>query len=248
MQSTVPQLCTDALRLCGQSGRPGRGIGTEQEIEVTRFLNMMFDSWNAMRGSIFTVSIDRYRLDPLKTIYTIGPTGDFVAPRPTRIKAANLVMLNVFPENHLPMGILNDDQWADMVVTEIPTTIPRLLYYDANSDGGNASLYLWGFPTISNDLELFTWQPLATTLTSGDEIFYPDGANLAIVQNLAMLIAPLYWKKTDKMLSLLQTQAQVSRARYSNPNQENPYLISDSYMGNAGGSGWDYYSYLTGGL
>lgn len=247
MTITVPAVCQQALRLCGQSGRPGRGIGTEQQVEVIQFLNQMCDSWNALRGSIFTVSQDRYLLSPSQTTYFIGPTGDFVAPRPIMIKAANLVLTGVFPEVFLPMRILSDDDWANIVVREIPTTVPRLIYNDGGSP--DSQLFLWGFPTVANDLELWTWNGLNNELTAADSIFYPDGAALAIVQNLAVLIAPLYWKKTDKMLSLLIQQAQKSRAAYSNLNQESPNLISDAYMGSGDDKkAWDYYSYLTGGL
>jgi hypothetical protein len=246
VQILVSDLCAQALRLCGQSGRPGRGPGVEQLTEVTTYLNQMLDSWNAFRGSIFTVAINRYRLSPQQTTYFIGPTGDFVAERPIYIKSANLVLTGVFPEVFLPMRILNDDEWSDIRVREIPTTVPRLLYNDGASP--DSQLYLWGYPTEVNDLELFTWQGLSTTLASTDTIIYPDGATRAIAFNLAVEIAPLYWKKTDRMLNLLISQAQKARAAYSNANQENPKIVSDAFLGMQREPDWDYYSYLTGGM
>lgn len=246
MQITTVQLATEALRLCGQSGRPGRGISSEQQTEVIQFLNQMLDGMNTLRGSIFTVNIARYALVPSQTTYFIGPTGDFVAPRPIRIVNANLVLTNASPEAHLPMRILNDDEWADIRVTEIPTTVPRLLYNDGNSP--DSQLYLWGFPTQANDLELFTWQGLNNALGPTDTLAYPDGYARAILYKLAVEIAPLYWKKTDKLLALVQQQAISAYAAISNLNQDVPYMQSDGYLGLSNVRDWDYYDYLTGGM
>src|SRR4051812_18929144 len=110
MDILVSTICQQALRLCGQIEAPGRSTGVEHAPEVLAFFNQMVDGWNAVRGSIYTNSIDRYALTPGQTSYFIGPTGDFVTTRPSRIYRANLVQTGTSPEVHLPMRILTDDE------------------------------------------------------------------------------------------------------------------------------------------
>lgn len=227
MTITVPAVVTNALRLCGQSQAPGRGITSEQQTEVTTFLNQMLNGWNAMRNAMYTVGINRYTLDPPQLYYTIGPSGaDFTAPRPIRILNANLILTGQTPEVRVSLVILNDDQWAEISVKDIPTTVPVALYNDGASP--NSKLYLWGYPTQNNDLELFTPSGLSDDLTDSDTLELPEGYARAITYNLAMEIAPLYWQKTDKLLAQVQKLARESRAAIKSMNSEAPLIMNDS--------------------
>lgn len=250
MTKTVRSVCQGALRLCGQIGAAGRPIGTEQETEVLEFLNQMLDSRSAMRSSIYTISIDRYTLTPSQTVYDIGPTAtDFQADRPIKIEWANIVLNNTFPESHLPLRLLTDAEWAAMVVTEIPSTLPVEMYNDGASP--NSNLYLWGYPTIANDLELFTWKQLPSSLVIGDTLELPPAYNKAITYGLACDIAPLYWRRASSQLNMVRDISKKAWAVVALMNREAPALINDAAnlaRGQGSGAPWDYYSYLDGGL
>lgn len=243
MQVSVPDVVSQALRLCGQMGQPGRGPSPEQLAEVIVYLNQMLDNWNVMRNSIYTIDIARYTLTPSQTIYTIGPTGNFVADRPIRIENANLVLTGQSPEVFIPLSLLNDDQWALISVEEIPTTVPVALYDDYGQP--NSNLYFWGFPTQANDVQLFTWKKLPTSLTSSDNLIVPDGYMLAIIQNLAVQIGPLYWKRTNVQFSTLVQQAQKSRAAIASLNTLAPLLPNDASFIRSGPQR-PYFNYLIG--
>lgn len=231
MTSTVLQILTDALRLVGESAAPGRGITNEQRDEALLFLNRMLDSWNTLKNNVFSINIARYTLSPSQTSYTIGPTGDFVAARPVRIENANIVLTNSSQEVRVPLQLLDADQWANISVQEIPTTIPVALYNDYDSP--NSRLYLWGYPTQANDLELYTWDALPNSLAYTDSLTLPDGYLRAVVYNLAKEIAPLYIKKANPLLALITKTAAEARSWVNSQNAGAPLLSNDAaFMNN----------------
>jgi hypothetical protein len=173
-----------ALRLAGVVTAAGRTASPSQMADAFQSLNRMIDAWRMERLLIYTVRIDRFTLAPSQTSYTIGPGGDFDAPRPTRITAANIVLTIGGSQVHTRLRILTDRDWAAKSLREIPTTIPTELY----SDGAFplSTLYLWGYPTAANDLELFTWQQLDQFAAQTDAVSVPPAYEDAIVYNLAV--------------------------------------------------------------
>ncbi len=159
---------------------------------------------------IYTTAIDRYEMIPTQTSYFLGPNGDWVAPRPNWIVRANLVLLQSSPELHLPIYILNDKEWAAHVITELPMPYPYQLYNDgAHPD---SQIFLFGFPTQINDIELFTPQELKQDFTSlTDTVDFPPGYEAWIVPKLALLARQLY--PYDSKLSALQVQELRDEAR-----------------------------------
>jgi hypothetical protein len=182
--SVATELLYPALRLAGILGAPGRTASTSELADAFDALNRMLGSWSVQDELIYSIQVDRYNLSPSKTSYTIGPTGaDFIAPRPIRITQATLVLLGP-SELHLPLTLLTDAQWAYKRLREIPTSVPTELYDDY--DFPNSRLYLWGYPTVANDLELFTWQTLSSFPSQAAAVSLPPGYANAIVYNLAV--------------------------------------------------------------
>ena len=190
-----------ALRRGGITTLPGTTPSTDQTTELIPETNRMLGSWNCDGHKIFTTDINRYAMTPQQTTYFIGPTGDFVAPRPTFIYRANVVLVNSSPELHIPLSILSDADWAAHVITELPASFPWSIYNDgANPD---SKLYLYGFPTETNDLELFTWQDLKNDFTAvTDAVIFPPGYEEALVTHLALRVCRLY--PLDSRLSVAQ--------------------------------------------
>lgn len=192
---------------------------------------------------IYTTAIDRYQMNPSQTTYFIGPNGDFVAPRPNWIVRANIVLVNSFPELHLPVQLLDDKQWAAHVITELPMPWPYQLYNDgAHPD---SQLFLFGFPTEINDLELFTPQELKQDFTSlTDTVDFPPGYEAWIVPALALKARALY--PYDSKLSGLQVQELRDEARVALDwvqinNAECPDMANEAAnLRNGDGSGGNY--------
>jgi hypothetical protein len=184
--SVATELLYPALRLAGILGAPGRTASTSELADAFDALNRMLGSWSIQGELIYTIQAARYNLSPSKVSYTIGPTGaDFTAPRPIRITQATLVLLGP-SELHLPLNLLTDAQWAHVRLREIPSSVPTDLYNDGAYP--NSRLYLWGYPSVANDLELFTWQLLASYPSQAAAVSLPPGYAQAVVYNLAVCL------------------------------------------------------------
>lgn len=251
MQISVLEVLKRALRLCGQTHGPAMGIADDQRTEVLAYLNQLLDGWNTLRGSIYNISSDRYTFTaPILTQFatlgyvTIGPTGDFVATRPERLENASIILTANSPEVRIPLQILDDDQWASIRVPKIAVSLSREIYFDNSNP--NRRIYLWGYPNVANALELWTWGLLSTALAYTDTLDIPTGYQRAIVYNLAMEIAPLYWRKANGLLAEVQRIARKSRADIVSANSDAPKLLNDAATINSGPP-QPYFNYLTGG-
>jgi hypothetical protein len=182
-----------ALRLAQITRGPGRTANPEQFNDALIALNGMLDSLNIQRDAIYTIDNARYTLTPPKTSYSIGqdPTGmtvaDFNAPRPINIDQARLVLTSSPTPVYLPLRIATPEEWATITVRQMPTTIPQVLYYDA--DFPLANLYFWGYPTQANDVELWTWSPLPQYFAITDSVIVPPGYADMLCYNLAVRLA-----------------------------------------------------------
>lgn len=237
MSTLLSDLLKPALRRGGITTLPGIEPSIDQYTELIPETNRMMGSWNLDGHKIYSTSIDRYAMNPQQTTYFIGPTGDFVAPRPTFIYRANVVLVNSSPELHLPVRLLSDAEWAAHVITELPAPWPWQLYNDGAVP--DSKLYLFGFPTAKNDLELFTWNQLKSDFSSTtDAVVLPPGYEDAIVTNLALRVKALYpydAKLTGLQASELREDARRSLQAVKTMNMQCVPMASEA--ANIGGNG-----------
>jgi len=190
------------LRRAGITTLPGTTPSTDQYGELIPEINRMMSGFNLDGHKIFTTRIDRYALTPNQTTYFIGPTGDFVADRPIRIIRANLVLTASFPEIFLPLHLMDDIEWAALSIEELPAAYPWSLYNDG--DYPDSQLYLYGYPTQTNDLQLFTPQQLPQFVAATDSVVLPPGYEDLMVTQGALRVRALY--PYDCRLNALQAQ------------------------------------------
>ena len=235
--TTLADILKPALRRGGITTLPGTTPSVDQTTELIPETNRMLGSWNCDGHKIFTTDINRYAMTPQQTTYFIGPTGDFVAPRPTNITAANVVITSSSPELHLPLRLLSDEEWAAHVITELPAPWPWSLYNDYNYP--DSKLYLYGFPTEQNDLELFTWQDLKSDFTDvTDAVVLPPGYEEALVTHLALRVCRLYPR--DSQLTVDQRgdlERDASKALMALKTLNTQPQPMDSDIANLGGRG-----------
>jgi len=179
-----------ALRLARVIGGPGRTPNPEQYVDALISLNGLLDSLNIQPGVIYTVQPARYTLAPPQPSYTIGidPAGlvvaDFNAPRPIRIDEARLVLTSSPQPVFLPLRIATDAEWQSIVVREIPTSVPTILYM--NNDYPIAKLFFWPYPNAGNDVELWTWEPLEKFASLTQKVIAPEGYLDMLIYQLAV--------------------------------------------------------------
>ena len=217
----------------------GETIPAAEAADGLADLNSMLQSWNTDRLSIFTISIAAYPLTAGVPTYTIGPSGTFNAPRPQQIQNANIILTYLNPVVRVPLSLLTDAQWAAIKVQQIPNTIPQYLYNDGSYPLSNISL--WGYPSLNQSLELYTWQALSTFTNLTDPVAFPPGYEEAIIYNLAVRLAPSYGVQVDPSVS---TMAIISYSNLRALNTPETLMVCDQAVMGSGQK--TAYNYMTG--
>lgn len=180
-------LINPALRIAGITGRPQRTPAPDQSTEALGILIRMVASWNVARLPIYTRSITSYLFTTSKKSYTIGLSGaDFTAAPPLDITRAN-ILFPTSPVYRSAVKILDDREWAEIRLEDIPNIIPKKLY--PNYTWPLTTLNLVGQPIVGYSLELDCAVRVQTFVAITDTVVLPDGYEKAIVYNLAVEIA-----------------------------------------------------------
>lgn len=222
MQITINDLLRRSFRMIGVL-RSGFQPSPSDVTDALVSLNAMLDAWATDELNLFAVFIAQYDLTPSKQSYTIGPAAaDFIAARPLRIDRANLIILSN-PQQPLrkPLQILNSQGWATIKLQTVQSVIPIQLYYDPTYPLGTLSL--WPMPTLAYQLELFTFQPLTGSFSSGGQTFdMPPGYLDAVAYNLAVRLSSEWQRplRQDVIALASESLAMIQRLNDQTPQME----------------------------
>lgn len=178
----------------------GEPIPAADGASALGMLNRMLSQWRQRRMMIPLAQRELFDLtvfdggpyDP----YTIGPGGDLdTDPRPPNqnsILAANLVLTSPGPPNEVrvPLGIYTTDAYFANQIPGMQSGQPTSLFYNPTYDHDLGAVFLWPVPNVAtNDLELLLLKPIAKFANLTTTYYLPDGADDAIVYQLAMRLA-----------------------------------------------------------
>ena len=253
--ATAQDIITDALLEIGVLSGPGQTPSTAHSSFALNRLNQMVGEWNTRRPFLYTVDINRYTLTPSQETYTIGPAStspDFTAPRPVGPGPGNgIIWANIVipgdPDVFLPLNIMGDEEWANMRVRSVGTTVPIAIY----NDGANpkSTLYLYGYPTVANELELFTRHQASEFASLASTFEAPAGYQKAMTLTLAENLAPIpAFVRLGAQWSQLQADnARKARAAIAGLNSA-PNNLSNDAAGLTAGGVRSNFNWLTGNL
>jgi hypothetical protein len=220
---TALDLITRSLKALGAVAA-GETLPDDEAEDGLVALNAMLGSWNAESTMVIGELISTYTLVSGTQTYTIGSGGVFNATRPQKITQANLIYSGVTPNTRLPLDIIDYQQWSDIRILSQPSnTFPSRLYCDYNFP--LATIYLWGSPGSSLQLELYTWQALTTFALLTTTFSLPPEYDEALVYNLALRLAPMYDREPSQMVMAL---AISSKAAIQRLNSTSPIMWPDA--------------------
>lgn len=234
--ATAYDIVTRALRMIGNTPG-GQAPSAEDQADALDILNGMIDAWAMERLFIFNNSIDIYALTSGQQTYNIGPTAaaPFAVVRPSRILKASLVVTSQSPHTYLPLNLLDDDGWMNIVVRDISSTYPIALYYSQSYPNGQ--LNFWPKPQGGLSVELETWAALTQFADLSTPFSFPPGYYEAIYQNLALRLSTPEWG-IDSPSASVQQLANESRGRIQSLNMNPPpQMEPDSGAGGVGQDG-----------
>jgi hypothetical protein len=246
--STVLDLITAAI-LEFNGVAPGEDLPAAEAVFGLNKLNLLLDTWATDDLYVYNKDFTVYTLIPNHQPHTIGPVADFVVTqRPVKIEAANLVLTTSTPNQRIPLGIRDDDWWADQRIRSLANTTPSDLFYSPNWPNGQINL--WPVPTLAYGIELETWVLLSKFVdipngaTALNQTFsFPPGYQAALTYSLAETLCEAFGKPVGPMLA---ASARNARSKIQNLNLESPRIsTTDSGLPRSGASRTGY-SFRTG--
>lgn len=233
--ATAYDIVTRACRMIGNTPG-GQAPSAEDQSDALDILNGMIDALAMDRLMIFNNDITTYALTSGTQSYGIGPTAPapFAVTRPSRILKASLVVTSQSPATYLPLNLLDDDGWMDIVVRNISATYPIALYYSQGYPNG--TLNFWPKPQSGLSVELQTWTVLGQFATLNTAFAFPPGYYRAIYQCLAREMCTPEWG-FETVPPSIEARANQSMALIQALNMNPPPQMTPD--GGAGGARQD---------
>lgn len=193
---TATELASAAYQLLNVL-MPGEPMSAAMGEATLGTLNRLISQWRQRQLFIPITARERFDMTANKggptTPYTIGPGGDFDTERPPNqnsLVSANLILTATSPEVRVPLGIYSTQAYFANQLPGMSNSQPTALFYNPTYADNLGSIYLWPVPdTATNDLELFLLKPLAAFDDLTTEYDLPDGADDALVYQLAKRLA-----------------------------------------------------------
>lgn len=179
------ELVASAMRKLGVLGQGAAPTASELQDGLSAF-NSMVDSWSAGGLAIPGQTREEFSLTPGQGSYLMGPGEDFDTSRPVEIEFAGLLIENGEPIE-LPVGILNDREWAEKRMKALQSDYPRWIHVSRGAP--NWTIQVWPVPSAAHKLVLYSEKPLSR-VTADTEITALEGYERALIYNLAIELAP----------------------------------------------------------
>jgi hypothetical protein len=206
-KSTAVELITDARRLLSiqaeEQALPdvAKGIGL-------RFLTMMLKDWQVDPDlGTWLETQGTMALAASTASYVFGAGGAFVTV-PFEIVA---LRVSLSGGNEIPMTRMSRADYFDLP-NRTTTGFPTQYFYDRQRDNG--TLYVWPVPADNNYDVSFTYRRRIMDIDAGTDNFdLPPEWEWAIVNNLAVLLIPVYGRGGTPEAAQVITQADVSLSK-----------------------------------
>lgn len=189
MTTTVLDLIKGALRDIGQYA-PGEPLDADDAQDALDACNGMLDLWSTEHLMVFNNVETVKTFTPGKAVYTIGTGGDWDMPRPLRISDGCYTRITSNSTVDFPCEEISFDRYASIGLKSQPGPWPKVMYY--NTGYPLAELRFWPVPQAGYEFHLWADMVFSQFTAFTDVLTMPQGYQLAIRKNLALLLAPEY--------------------------------------------------------
>lgn len=155
-------------------------------------LNELLESMNIQELMIYTNTSTQFPVVGGKGTYTVGPTGDVMITRPTKIEQASYQIGSL----EIPMDIIGTFEYNKIQLKNLLSPIPRILYY--NTDYVLSSVVLYPVPSASGGfIDIYYNKPIPYVLTLSDVLVLPPGYSRLLRYNLAIELGAEFGNPVD---------------------------------------------------
>lgn len=226
---TAYDLIRRSLLLCGAHDAQ-EALSAEEGQDGLAMLNSMLQLWRLEGLLAYDIVRALFALVPAQQDYTVGPGGNWdttalfgaTTARPVRLSAMGVVDATQTPALEVPMAELSQQDYQTLHLKGLTSSWPTHWNYSATVPLGSA--FVWPAPTVGYQVAVYLWRSLQTWPTLHIDLMLPDGAEEAIVYNVARRLAPMYG--TQLLPDVLQLAVE-SKALMMRNNSSTSELVLD---------------------
>lgn len=228
------QIIYPALKKIGVLAE-GETPSATMETDALSALNGMIDSFSTEELFIFSILRETFTLNQGQQTYQMGSgAADFNTVRPQRIMNAQIQLIGSNPVAEMPMRILNQSEYAGIIVKTITSTVPLYLYNDDAYPFAN--LNFWPVPQATLTVVLNSWKPVSNFALITSTVSFPPGYLECLIYNLSVRLAPDYGATLrDDVIAL----AVASKENIKRMNIKPQHLSCDGALLNPRGA-WNW--------
>jgi len=230
---TVRAILTDALLEIGV-GSPGEILSADLMEIALRYFQRQLNAWQADELSLAVSNRITFTIPSGTASSTIGPTGDIVAQRPVFVNQINYIVPSSTPPVEVPMGPMSDQQFQNLSIKTLSSSLPTQYYYQTSITTENGSITWW--PVVTQDVEVALYLQAGVTepTTLQTTIIVPPGYTDAFHYDLAFRLCGPMGLQAPPTLQELRTQALMTMKR---PNLDPGMLgVDQALLGSSSGA------------
>lgn len=231
---TARDLIYGSLRLLDVIAE-GETPSAQAQTDAFNILGDMLDDWSNQSLLRFPPIVENFNYVPGQQSYQMGTNGtpDFSTPRPQAIEQALTQIVGTNPANQIPIEIVNQQQWADIVVKTVQSSLPLKLWIQDTFP--NMTLNFWPVPNIANQVVLFSHKPFTAIANVTSTISFPPGWAKALRYNLAIELAPEYGRSPSETVVAMAIE---SKAGIKRQNTKPLLMKTDVFRSGPGAFNW----------
>ena len=222
--ATARDIVTNALKTC-RILAPGESPSAAEANDAFMLLNMLLSSISNDTLSIYVNTLENFTLVANTDAYTIGIGQTFNTSKPITIQTMYVRSGSI----DYPINDMNDVDFANEIAMKSITGMPYC--YNFNNNYPTAIIKLYPVPDQNYQLFILSEKPLSSIATLDTVIFLPDGWELMLIYNLAMLLFPLYQQAVDPVIAKIAGDSKMAIQRAINRNKRFVFDSGDGYRG-----------------
>jgi len=228
MLAPLVDLFEGAARLSGVLAR-GQAMNATLGNSILQIFNGMVDFMSIDGLTFWRTSNEQFSLVSNKSIYMIGPTGDWATARPTEIKGAYTVISGV----SYPVEVIDQNAYNLVGLKgQTQDIVEKLLYVNTDVLG---TVTVWPVPLNSYPIFLSTSKIVDGTYVITDSISWPPGYEMMLRYNLAVMIGV---EMGLEPLPHVDSIARTSRGAVKRSNKSAMTATFDPVLSGSGVTTW----------
>ena len=228
---TAGALIERSLRMIGVLASGATPTGPESNDALVT-LNGMLEALQLEGRTLYTITRVTKAIVASQASYTIGTGGNINRARPTSIPRASILQTTPSPDIETPILVLSQQQWEDISIKGLESTIPTAIYYNPTNPLGTVHVYPVGTDTTIS-LVLYIEEPLTALALLTTSLAFPPGYQRWLEYDLGVALCPEYDRPVPPLVleTWKELKANVKRKNLRIPELRcDPGVLSGSWI------------------